>query len=182
MPVYRLSYNAIALVLLLVPVTLVYQINGEYWWRWTGVLWWIVDGAVLLALFAFLWSLRFYDGATFLDWRQLKRGLPREEDPGPLRLSPFHRIDRQPWYFFGLVILWTRNMNAPLLVSAVIITLYLWVGSRLEERKLVYYYGEAYREYPKRVPGLMPLPGRAISAREANRLMRSSLKSKESHT
>jgi protein-S-isoprenylcysteine O-methyltransferase Ste14 len=182
MPVYRLSYNAIALVLLLVPVTLIYQINGAYWWRWTGALWWLVNSAALMALLAFLWSLRYYDGATFVGWRQLKRGLPRAEDPGSLQLSPFHRVVRHPWYFFGLVILWTRDMNAPFLVSAIIITLYLWVGSRLEERKLVYYYGEAYREYRKRVPGLIPLPGRTISAKDANRLMRSSLESKELRT
>ncbi len=182
MPVYRLSYNAIALVLLLVPVTLIYQINGEYWWRWTGAVWWVANGVALMAGLAFLWSLRYYDGATFVGWRQASRGLPRAEDPGALQLSPFHRIVRHPWYFFGLVILWTRDMNTPFLVSAITITLYLWVGSRLEERKLVYYYGEAYREYRKRVPGLIPLPGRTISAKDADRLMRSSLASNESAT
>lgn len=182
MPGYRLSYNAVALVSLLVPVLLVKQINGEYWWRWTGAMWWVANGAALSALLALLWSLRYYDGATFLGWPQLKRGLLCADDPGALQLSPFHRIVRHPWYFFGLVMLWTRDMNTPFLVSAIIITLYLWVGSRLEERKLVYYYGEAYREYRKRVPGLVPLPGRTISAKDANRLMRSSLASKVSCT
>jgi protein-S-isoprenylcysteine O-methyltransferase Ste14 len=181
-PVYRLSYNALALVLLVVPVTLIYQINGEYWWRWTGWAGWLANGAALLALFAFLWSLRYYDGATFLGWRQMRLGLAHVEDPGSLQLSPFHRFVRHPWYFLGLVILWTRDMNTPLLVSAIIITLYLWIGSRLEERKLVYYYGEAYREYRKRVPGLIPLPGRTISAKDARRLMRFSSEAKESRT
>lgn len=179
MPVYRISYNAIALVLLAVPVTLLYRINGEYWWRWTGMLWWIANGAAILALIAFLWSARYYDSATFLGWRQFRNGLGRAEDPGPLQLSPFHRVVRHPWYFLGLVILWTRDMNTPFLVSAIMITLYLWLGSRLEDRKLVYYYGEAYREYRKRVPALFPVPGRRISAKDADRLMQSSLGSEE---
>ncbi len=182
MPFYRLSYNAIALVLLVVPVTLMYQINGENWWRWTGAMWWIANGTSLLAFAAFVWSLRYYDGQSFIGWRQLRHGISRAEDPGPLQLSPFHRVVRHPWYFLVLVILWTRDMNTPFLLSAVAATSYLWVGSRLEERKLVYYYGEAYREYRQRVPGLMPLPGRTISAKDAARLMRCSLESNESRT
>ncbi len=173
MPVYRLSYNIIAMVLLTLPVMLIFTINGAYWWRWTGAGWWLANGAALAAIITFLWSLRYYDGATFLGWRQFRDGLSRAEDPGLLQLSPLHRFVRHPWYFLGLVVLWTRDMNTPLLLSAAIITVYLWVGSRLEERKLVYYYGEAYREYRKRVPGLIPLPGRTISAQEADRLMRS---------
>jgi hypothetical protein len=44
------------------------------------------------------------------------------------------------------------------------------VGSRLEERKLVERFGERYRTYRQRVPGLLPLPWRMLGREEARRL------------
>ena len=35
-----------------------------------------------------------------------------------MSLSPLHRWVRHPWYFLGLLILWTQEMNAALLVTA----------------------------------------------------------------
>ena len=62
-------------------------------------------------------------------------------------------------------------MNAPLLVSAVVVTLYFVVGSRLEENKLVAMHGDTYREYRRRVPGLVPLPWKWLSVAEAAALV-----------
>ncbi|MFB6260531.1 MAG: isoprenylcysteine carboxylmethyltransferase family protein [Thiohalorhabdaceae bacterium] len=79
---------------------------------------------------------------------------------------------RHPWYFFGLVILWTRDLHLAGLVAAVAISAYLVIGSRLEERKLLSAYGTAYAAYKRRVPGLAPLPGRYLSRAEATELAR----------
>jgi hypothetical protein len=68
------------------------------------------------------------------------------------RLSAAHRYVRHPWYSFGLVIVWTRDMNAAMLVSALAITIYFVVGSRLEERKLIEIHGDTYRRYRSRLP------------------------------
>jgi protein-S-isoprenylcysteine O-methyltransferase Ste14 len=73
---------------------------------------------------------------------------------------------RHPWYFLGLVILWTREMDAALLTSAVVLTLYLAIGARLEDNKLVTLYGESYRRYREKVPGLVPLPWRHLSRQD----------------
>jgi steroid 5-alpha reductase family enzyme len=72
------------------------------------------------------------------------------DDQEQFQLSPLHRWVRHPWYFFALVIIWTRDMN--------LMTLYFIIGSRLEERKLERYHGEVYRRYQRQVPGLVPLP------------------------
>ena len=42
------------------------------------------------------------------------------------------------------------------LVSALAITAYFIVGSRYQERKLGGEFGDAYRDYAKTVPGLLP--------------------------
>jgi len=54
-----------------------------------------------------------------------------------------------------------------MLVSALAITLYFVLGSRLEERKLIAVHGDTYRRYRAKVPGLLPLPWKRLSREEA---------------
>lgn len=164
---YRLVYNLLALVLLVPPLWLLFSFHATPLWRWTPPLAWLLNGAALLAVAGFLWSTRYYDTAEFAGLRQLSNNTQDGKYQPPLRLSPLHRWVRHPWYFFGLVILWTREMNAALLVTAIVLTVYFVIGSRLEDRKLIDCYGEPYRRYRDRVPGLVPLPWRHLSRREA---------------
>lgn len=46
--------------------------------------------------------------------------------------------------------------NLPTLISCACIFIYLPIGIYLEEKKLIATYGEAYLEYKKRVPSLIP--------------------------
>lgn len=62
-------------------------------------------------------------------------------------------------------------MNATTLLSSVFITLYFVIGSRLEEQKLLTYHGDTYRRYMARVPGLIPLPWKSLTAEEARVLL-----------
>jgi protein-S-isoprenylcysteine O-methyltransferase Ste14 len=57
-----------------------------------------------------------------------------------------------------------------LLLSAVLITFYFVVGSRLEEGKLMEYYGEVYKCYRAQVPALIPLPWRYLNKEAATAL------------
>lgn len=167
-PSYRLGYNLLALALLTGPVGLFLLYDGPYLWRWSGGWAWLANGLALLALLGFLFSSRAYDNLDFLGLRQWREGRTR---PNRFGLSFWHRFVRHPWYSFGLVILWTRDMNAAGLVSALWITAYLVVGSRLEERKLQEELGEIYARYRARVPGLVPRPWRYLSREQARRLL-----------
>ncbi len=171
MPGYRAAFNLIAILALLPVLWLVYAQPSHWFWQWQGLLAWLANGLALAALLCFVASTRAYDMGEFLGLRQLKEH--GSDDNQTFTLSFFHRYVRHPWYCFGLVLIWTRDMNQPLLVSAVAITLYFIVGSRLEERKLVARYGEKYRRYMARVPGLVPVPWRHLSAREADALVNS---------
>jgi len=170
MPAYRLLFNLQALLLLLPPLYLTYRWDGPFLWRWTGVGWWLANGLALLALGLFFWSLHYYDSGEFLGLKQWREGQRRVEDQEQFHISPLHRFVRHPWYALGLILVWTRDMNLALLLSGSAITLYFVVGSRLEERKLVEYHGAVYRRYQQKVPGLIPLPWRYLSTREAKEL------------
>lgn len=169
-PAYRMMFNALGVLLLVPPLWLTFAWHGPLLWAWEGGWAWLANGAALAAIGGFIWSTRYYDMATFLGSAQWAAHHGAAEDPGGLRLSPLHRYVRHPWYGLGLVILWTRDMDEARLVSSLCITLYLWLGSLLEERKLLAFHGEAYARYRARVPGLLPLPGRVLRADEARAL------------
>jgi protein-S-isoprenylcysteine O-methyltransferase Ste14 len=172
MPYYRLGFNMLAVLLLLPILWLTYRDPGPMLWRWQGIGAWLANGLALAAIFGFWLSLKSYDMQEFLGFRQFKFHIRRVEDQEHFHLSPFHRFVRHPWYFFGLVMVWTRDMSAATLLSSVMITVYFIVGSRLEEKKLLVYHGDTYRRYMARVPGLIPLPWRSLTAEEAEVLLK----------
>lgn len=169
MPAYRLTFNAVSTLLLAPPLALAASYAGPLVWDVPAWIGWPAAG---IAAAGFLWSLRWYDGAAFLGLTQWRARQGPDDAREAFTLSPLHRHVRHPWYALGLLFLWTRDMNAAWLVTAVIVTVYLAVGSRLEEAKLIALHGEAYRRYRRRVPGLIPLPGRSLSAAEAAALER----------
>lgn len=169
-PAYRIVFNLLGVLLLVPPLWLTFAWHGPLLWAWQGAWAWLANALALAAVGGFFWSTRYYDMATFYGSTQWKTRNGAAEDPGGLHLSPLHRYVRHPWYSLGLVILWTRDMDEARLVSSLCITLYLWLGSLLEERKLLAFHGEAYARYRARVPGLVPLPGRSLRADEARAL------------
>lgn len=171
MPYYRLGFNVLAVLLLAPPLWLTFVWGGDALWRWTGIWAWVANGLALAAVAAFWWSLRYYDMGVFSGMRQWRDSDGSGEERERLTLSPLHRVVRHPWYALALVILWTRDMDEARLVSTVCISLYLWWGSLLEERKLLIRHGDRYARYRARVNGLIPWPGRILSEHEARRLL-----------
>ena len=112
-----------------------------------------LSGAALL-----LWTP--WDFLEFVGLRQLLRHLRGEapEPPGPLFTVKAYSVVRHPLYLGCSLILafhpaHTRNS----LASAVAIVAYFYVGTYFEERRMERRYGEAYREYRRRVPRFLPL-------------------------
>ena len=130
MPYYRLMYNSLATLLILPILWLTFHNPGPQLWHWQGAAAWLANGLALAALIGFWLSLKSYDTQEFLGLRQMHLNTRKVEDQEHFQLSPFHRYVRHPWYFFGLVLLWTRDMNVAMLLSGVFITLYLVIGDR----------------------------------------------------
>lgn len=169
MPAYRLIFNGLAVVLLIPPLWLTWRYPGAPLWHCPA---WLAWPAATASVAGYLWSLRWYDSMDFLglrQWRERRAGSAWHDH---LVLSPMHRFVRHPWYSLGLMFLWSRDLNAGWLVAVVAITVYLMVGSRLEEAKLIEAFGESYERYRARVPALVPLPWRWLRRDEAEALLR----------
>jgi protein-S-isoprenylcysteine O-methyltransferase Ste14 len=160
---YRAAYNVLALLALIPIFILARQNPGSVLWVWQGAAAIVADTLAVLALVALPWASRGYDLKSFA-------GFPGDAGAPKFVIAPAHRYVRHPWYALGLLVLWTRDMNAAMFASAFAITLYLPIGIVLEERKLIAAFGRRYLQYRQRVSPLLPLPWRTLTAAEAREL------------
>lgn len=102
-------------------------------------------------------------------WLQF-RGLPYT--PPELAEPWLYRMIRHPIQLGVLLLLWPLpTMTLGHLLLATSMTIYILIGLYFEERDLVAQFGERYRAYRRRVPGLIPLPlGRVVPASLRSRL------------
>lgn len=156
---YRLFYNAVSALTLIPVAGYAAAVRTDPLFRWHG---WLRAIQVLLlgtaALFFILGAGR-YDGARFLGLRQLREGSGRTgiTEGGELDTAGVLGVTRHPWYLATLLLLWARPLDASALLVNTILTAYLLVGARLEERKLVREFGESYRAYQQNVSMLIPV-------------------------
>ncbi|MEK6476114.1 isoprenylcysteine carboxylmethyltransferase family protein [Catalinimonas sp. 4WD22] len=99
-------------------------------------------------------AFRQYSFKEFLGLKQLKN----DEDES-LNTEGILGAVRHPLYFGGLLIIigfWLFAPSLANLITVIMLILYILVGIRFEERKLVAQYGEAYKKYQEEVPMLFP--------------------------
>lgn len=167
---YRLAYNLVAMILLVIPLWLSISWRSDLIIQWQGTAEIVSYALTLFALAGFVASATIYDGAHFMGLSQFREKDRAVIDQEQFKISWMHRYVRHPWYFLGLVFIWSRDMDIHQLTGTVLITLYLIVGSKLEEKKLIVNYGEAYRHYCNRVAGLVPLPWKTLQRNEVDDL------------
>ena len=152
---YRLAYNAVAIVSFLPVLALLAWRPGPIIYRFPSP--WNVlalAGQVLAAALLAV-GLAQTDAWSFLGLRQLAGG---NRGPSGLITSGLYRWVRHPLYSAGLLFLWlTPVMTSGLLTLNLVLTVYVLVGSQLEERRLVAEFGETYRAYQRQVSSLLPL-------------------------
>lgn len=134
---------------------------GLVWVCWARVerpAWWSVPAPWSFGLYALelvgmaglIWTARSPDLGELR--RKAGRGVPLVVR-GPAALC------RHPTYFFTLVMMLSPEMPAGRGILALASVLYIFVGSRLEEQKLLVELGDDYLAYRKSTPWIFPSPG-----------------------
>ncbi|MEL6624602.1 MAG: methyltransferase [Bacteroidota bacterium] len=153
-PYYRLIYNSIAFVGLL---SLVYFYAT---WPANPVLserpfmgWGFIGIAIVIGITA----LQQYDLGEFAGTRQVREA--QQESQTALHTVGLNKVVRHPLYFAILIGIWgnfLRGGDDLSLATAIVMSLYVYVGAKWEEKKLKMAFGEAYVQYQKRTSMLIP--------------------------
>lgn len=118
---------------------------------------------LLRAIFAasiagFYWgtkALSFFDPFGIRATKSRLRGKKLKEMP--LTTSGPYRWVRHPLYFFVLLMVWSNpHLTLDRLLFNVLWTVWIYIGAFLEELDMIVDFGEAYREYKRKVPMLIP--------------------------
>jgi protein-S-isoprenylcysteine O-methyltransferase Ste14 len=143
-----------------------------YWlWRPMPEVIWHIDNVagrtVLWALFWIGWLTVFASSFIISHWdlfglRQVWLHFRRREYTHPgFVLKYLYRIVRHPLMLGFLIAFWAvPHMSAGHLLFSIATTGYILIGIHLEERDLRAFIGPEYDEYRKRVPMLIPMPGK----------------------
>jgi methanethiol S-methyltransferase len=155
---YRLFYVLISFVLIVPPIRFTGKFESPviitYDAPLSVVRYVLISGALLL----FFWAFSFdYDSLSFFGIRQmLNFGRPTSATLVEPKRSGLLGMVRHPMYLALIIYLWCQTFRMVDLVINALLTLYVLIGTWLEERKLVLEFGEAYRWYQREVPMLIP--------------------------
>ena len=151
--IYAISSGLVLLALLLLwqrtePVVI--SIQGP--WRWC------MHGALLASLAGFLWGVRSLGAFDALGIQPvLDQVGNRQSQTMPLAVRGAYRWVRHPLYTSSLLLIWSQpDLTYDRILFNVFWTLWIIIGTVLEERDLLANFGEAYAAYKRKVPMLIP--------------------------
>lgn len=122
----------------------------------------LISGALITFAWAFFFN---YDPLSFFGIRQIINfGKKKQINPSEeIKKNGLLGFNRHPMYFALIIYLWCQTFRAADLVVNIVLTIYIIIGTLLEEKKLVLEFGDAYIKYQKEVPMLIPFTRPRIS-------------------
>jgi methanethiol S-methyltransferase len=150
---YRLAYNAFAFISFM-PILLLMRALPDHQLYSIPAPWmfFFLAGQAIAGL-CLLMAMLQTDTLHFIGVRQLVER-PRASE---LNTRGFYGLVRHPLYLFGLLFLWLAPiMSVNLFTLFLLLSVYLFVGARFEERRLLSEFGTQYEEYRLRTPMIIP--------------------------
>ena len=142
----------------LICVVLFWQNSGQAIVNLQGISRWLAHGIFFASLLGMMWSmyvLRSFD--TFGIQPVLAHIRASNVQDMPLTIKGPYRWVRHPLYFFTLVLIWCcPDLTLDRLLFNTLFTVWIVIGTMLEERDLVAEFHEAYHDYQRKVPMLFP--------------------------
>lgn len=162
---YRLAFTLINGVVLSILSLIILTIPDRNLYSTSGGLYWALRSVQIVGFVLLLFSARGVDLLKFVGLRQALYFLLHKEAFEELRpvreelldTSGMYGVVRHPMYLSVLVMMWaTPAMSLIYLSLALNVTLYFYIGSYLEERRLVARFGQEYVRYQEQVSRLFP--------------------------
>jgi methanethiol S-methyltransferase len=115
----------------------------------------LIAGSLTMFFYAFFFN---YDSQSFFGIRQILsfKKIKDGDSSTDIRRNGLLGIIRHPMYLALIVYLWCQTFRMMDIVINAVLTIYVIVGTKLEEKKLVLEYGDRYIKYQQEVPMLIP--------------------------
>src|SRR5574338_806148 len=160
---YRLLYNIFSFIGLYIiwdlsphPSLQIYKLPNPYNY--------LVLIPQILAIAGIIWCFKYISFKDFLGLNQIDRYLKNEytndelDENYTLRIEGPYKYSRHPIYFFSIMFLLFRpEMNLFYLTVFTSFTVYFYIGSYYEEKKMSRLFGDEYRNYQKKIPRIFPI-------------------------
>ncbi|MRR16983.1 MAG: isoprenylcysteine carboxylmethyltransferase family protein [Deltaproteobacteria bacterium] len=155
---YRLFYNAVALTTITPLLWYTARTAEPAFFIWDGPLLWLKWLIQLSGVLLFAAALRHYSFLHLLGARQiLAVDRPIAAIPGGGIVSTgILGLIRHPFYSGALLLIWAQDLDGVHLMVNIILTVYVIIGTRLEERKLILEFGDEYIVYRRQVSMFFP--------------------------
>jgi protein-S-isoprenylcysteine O-methyltransferase Ste14 len=165
---YRIFFVSISVVLLIPLIVYTSQLDNKAIITYEPTLNIVRNVIFSGSLLMFFWAFFFnYDSLSFFGLRQiLNFGKIKKTDPSDgIRKNGLLGVVRHPMYLSLIICLWCQTFSLADIIVHAILTLYIIIGTILEERKLVLEFGDAYVKYQHEVPMLIPFTKKKLDAR-----------------
>ena len=156
---YRLFYVLFSLVLLVLLINFTSELDNEimisYSSPWSIIRYIFMYGSLLLFFWAFFFN---YDSLSFFGIRQiLNFGKVKKVNPSDeIKKNGLLGVIRHPMYLCLIIYIWSQTFKRIDIIVNAILTIYIIIGTLLEEKKLVLEFGDTYVKYQNEVPMLIP--------------------------
>lgn len=157
-PHYQGALYTLASGTVLLLLILLWQESGDTLVNLQGAPRWGVRAVFFLAVAGILWGVRALGSFDAFGLDPILTHLHgTHASPPPLTVRGPYRWVRHPLYSLTILMIWSNpRVTVDRLLFNVLWTAWVVVGTMLEERDLVTDFGDAYRDYQRRVPMLVP--------------------------
>jgi protein-S-isoprenylcysteine O-methyltransferase Ste14 len=123
-----------------------------------GFLRWFLRGLFFVGILGFVWGARALGSFDAFGIQPIRAFLHEKNlRDTPMTIRGPYKWVRHPLYTFMLLIMWScPDYSADRLLFNTTWTIWVFMGTVLEERDLASAFGESYRDYQKNVPMLIP--------------------------
>jgi len=147
--------------LFLLLVILLWQPSNYTLFRIEGSFKWLFRLSFILSILGFYWGARALGAFDLVGinpiLNRIRRIKPKSQTRNRLIIRGPYRWVRHPFYLFSIVMFWSNpDFTLDRLLFNLTWTIWIVIGTILEERDLVVAFGEPYCDYQRKVPMLLP--------------------------
>ena len=156
---YRLFYNLFSIATLIPVLIYSASVKQQPFFVWDGYLLPIKYSLLFVGILFFVMGSRNYSFAQFSGFAQIREDARHNliNKTGKLSARGILGVVRHPFYAGIFPLIWSSNLDVMTLIGNIVLSVYVVIGTLLEERKLILEFGDAYCEYQQKVSMLFPL-------------------------